>query len=170
MEVTKIKGKAYKASWEQEGKQGEWYAMDDTLSETLEKTRPSAKAWQCQIKNRPDEPNNTEPARRYYDLKNMTQCRQHLVHQNEWKTVSRIVKIRRIYREITVITNADKWQVANDKANQSASDKKKGQQAGTKVNQSASGKKVNQSTSRKKTGKQAGTKVNKSASGKKKRA
>ena len=47
---------------------GEYYAMDDTISDILEKNR-------C-----------------YYDLKNMTQCRQHkLVDGNERMTVSHII-------------------------------------------------------------------------------
>ena len=93
MEVP-IAGKLYKPSWEHDGDKGEWYVMNDTLIDILE-NKPADILWHQTVV-----PNAT-PARRYYDLKNMTQCRQHLdATTNEWMTVSRIVKIRRIYREV----------------------------------------------------------------------
>jgi hypothetical protein len=132
-----IEGKPHKPAWEQDkDNDGQWHAMDNTISDILEKKKANIKKkesehqWhQEDVVKKADESEPAEPARRYYDLNNKTQCRQHLVHGNEWMTVSRIVKIRRIYREVT-------FSISSGKKKQAQS-----QQAGMKVNKSASGKK-----------------------------
>ena len=130
-----IEGNFYKPTWEQEGTNGGWSALSNNISDILEKKanikkKESEHQWhQEDVVKKADESELAEPARRYYDLNNKTQCRQHLVHGNEWMTVSRIVKIRRIYREVTFSISSGKKKQAQR------------QQAGMKANKSASGKK-----------------------------
>ena len=129
-----IEGKPHKPAWEQDGINGGWYAMDNTISDILEKKKKSKKSehqWhQEDLEASSDHLElQSGPARRYFDLKNMTQCRQHLHHGNEWMTMGRIVKIRRIYREVTFSISSGKKKQAQR------------QQAGMKANKSASGKK-----------------------------
>ena len=136
-----IEGKPHKPAWEQDkDNDGQWHAMDNTISDILEKKKKSKKSehqWhQEDLEASSDHLElQSGPARRYFDLKNMTQCRQHLHHGNEWMTMGRIVKIRRIYREVQILpTGANPFSISSGKKEKRA----QSQQAGTKVNKSAS--------------------------------
>lgn len=91
-----IRGKPHKPVWEYDGVGGnEWYAMNnaDGLCDILEKKK-NANALSHDVMLSPT-------CRRHYDLKNMIQCRQLLVDGNEWRTETRLVRLRRIYRLVS---------------------------------------------------------------------
>ena len=134
--VTMIEGKPHKPSWESDARIGGWYAMDDTISDILEKKKKAKYRWHMK---------EVPLSRHYYDLKNMTQYIQ-LLDGNEWKTITGNDgstdcigmdewKMRRIYREVT------KWKhyrEATKRKQAGMKDKKteKRKQAGMKVKKS----------------------------------
>ena len=105
--VIMIEGKPFKPSWENDAALGGWYAMDNKISDILEKKKKEKYRWHMK-----EVPTNS---RHYYDLKNMTQYIQHLTPVyggNEWKTITGNDgsgntigmgdwKMRRIYQEVT---------------------------------------------------------------------
>ena len=91
--MTFIEGIPHKLSWEMDGiNGGDWWAMEEGISGILEKNKnDGAKTHVTSL---------GPSLRRFYDLEMMTQCRQRLVDGNEWKLDSRLVKLRRIWREV----------------------------------------------------------------------
>ena len=133
MEVIKIEGKTHKPEWEYDGLKAEWNAMDEEISGILEEKRQANVQWHSK---RIKESSTGVQRRRFYDLENMTQCDQNLVDGDEWKDRFRLVKIRRIYREVTLIDDKDKKKKRTQQAD------KKVKKSRSQVKKSASSKKV----------------------------
>ena len=122
MEVIKIEGKKHKPQWEYDKEGGYNNAMAEEISGILEEKKQANIQWHS---SRINESSTGIQRRRFYDLKNMTQCDQDLVDGDEWKDRFRLVKIRRIYREVTLIDKDKKKRTRQaDKVKKSASSKK----------------------------------------------
>ena len=74
-----------------------WIPMTAEINQALERHRVVGSTWCDQDVPVKEKDGNLVAARRMYDMTAMTQSRQHFEPGKGWKTVSRLVEIRRIY-------------------------------------------------------------------------
>ena len=159
--VIMIDGKPFKPSWENDAALGGWYAMDNKISDILEKTYKKKEKYRWYMKETTTMKDMRSTVgiteRHYYDLKNMTQYIQiNSAYDGgmNWKTITgndgstnsigmEDWKMRRIYQEVTfsdkikqLIKKAKKVKKVKKKSMKEKYKTEKWKQAGMQVKKS----------------------------------